>query len=174
MGPSTNFLGALNCHAEVQLLCWGDSRERPHEESHGKNMLNPRMENKGAPARPRVPRGPAGGPASSYDLTVSAGRTQRETCPRTSQWNSVNKENRRNNEREGFPRNSVRKESACNAGDLGSIPGSGRSSGGGHGNPLQYSCLENSMDRGVWWAVVRGVTRVRHSLAIKPTMKGLL
>ena len=49
------------------------------------------------------------------------------------------------------------KESVCNAGDagdLGSIPGSGRSPGGGHGNPLQYSCLENFMDRGAWWAMV--------------------
>ena len=44
------------------------------------------------------------------------------------------------------------KESACNAGDPGSIPGSGRSPGVGNGNPLQYSCLENSMDRGDWWA----------------------
>ena len=44
----------------------------------------------------------------------------------------------------GFPGGSVRKESACNAGGLGSIPGLGRSPGGGHGNPLQYSCLENS------------------------------
>ena len=51
-----------------------------------------------------------------------------------------------------FPRSSVSKESACNAEDLGSISGSGRSPGGGHGNPLQYSCLENSMDRGVWQA----------------------
>ena len=42
------------------------------------------------------------------------------------------------------------KESTCNAGDLGSIPGLGRSLGGGHGNPLQYSCLENAMDRGAW------------------------
>ena len=42
-------------------------------------------------------------------------------------------------------------------GDLGSIPGSGRSPGGGHGNPLQYFCLENSMDRGAWWAKVHGV-----------------
>ena len=42
------------------------------------------------------------------------------------------------------------KESACNAGDLGSIPGSGRSPGGGHGHPLQYSCLENPMDREAW------------------------
>ena len=52
------------------------------------------------------------------------------------------------------------KESACNAGDLGSIPGSGRSSGKGNGNPLQYSCLENSMDRGAWWATVHGVTEL--------------
>ena len=51
-------------------------------------------------------------------------------------------------QREGFPRSSVGKESACNAGDLGSIPGSGRSPGERHGNPLQYSCPENSMDRG--------------------------
>ena len=51
----------------------------------------------------------------------------------------------------GFPDGSVSKESACNAGDtgdLGSVPGSGRSPGGGKGNPLQYSCLENPMDRG--------------------------
>ena len=47
---------------------------------------------------------------------------------------------------------------ACNVGDLGSIPGVGRSPGGGHGNPLQYSGLENPMDRGAWWATVRGVT----------------
>ena len=46
---------------------------------------------------------------------------------------------------------SAGKESACNAGDLGSIPGLGRCPGGGHGNPLQYSCLENPMDRGAWW-----------------------
>ena len=45
----------------------------------------------------------------------------------------------------------------ANAGEVGSIPGSGRSPGGGHGNPLQYSCLENPMDRGVWWATDRGV-----------------
>ena len=49
------------------------------------------------------------------------------------------------------------KESACNAGDLGSIPGLGRSPGGGHGNTLQYSCLENPRDRGAWWAAVYGV-----------------
>ena len=48
------------------------------------------------------------------------------------------------------------KESAYNAGDLGSIPGLGRSPGGGHGDPLQYSCLENYMDRGAWQATVSG------------------
>ena len=54
----------------------------------------------------------------------------------------------------GFLGGSDGKESACNAGDLGSIPGLGRSPGGGHGNPLQYSCLENPMDGGAWWATV--------------------
>ena len=57
-----------------------------------------------------------------------------------------------------FPGGSDSKESACNAGDLGVTPGSGRSAGGGHGNLLQYSYLENSMDRGAWWATVHGVT----------------
>ena len=52
-------------------------------------------------------------------------------------------------------------ESACNVGDLGSIPGLGRSPGGGHGNPLQYSCLENPMDRGAWQAAVHGVAKSR-------------
>ena len=51
------------------------------------------------------------------------------------------------------------KESACNAGDTGSIPGSGRSPGGGNGNPLQYCCLENPIDRGACWAAVHGVTK---------------
>ena len=51
---------------------------------------------------------------------------------------------------------------AGEAGDSGSIPGSGRSPGGGHGNPLQYSCLENPMDRGDWWAIV-------HRVAMGPT-----
>jgi len=54
------------------------------------------------------------------------------------------------------------KKSACGAGDLGSIPGSGRSPGEGDGNPLQYSCLENPMDRGDWWATVHGLQRFRH------------
>ena len=50
------------------------------------------------------------------------------------------------------------KKSACNMEDPGSIPGSGRSPGEGNGNPFQYSCLENSMDRGAWWATVHGIT----------------
>ena len=54
----------------------------------------------------------------------------------------------------GFPGGSDSKESTCNAGDLGLILGSGRSPGEGSGYPLQYSCLENSMDRGTWWATV--------------------
>ena len=49
--------------------------------------------------------------------------------------------------------------SACNTGDLSSIPGLGRSPGEGHGNSLQYSCLENPMDRGAWWAIVCGVAK---------------
>ena len=56
------------------------------------------------------------------------------------------------------------KESACNAGDPGLIPGSGRPSGEGNGNPLQYSCLENHMDRGAWWASVHGVTKSQTQL----------
>ena len=67
-----------------------------------------------------------------------------------------------------FPHSSVGKEYACNAGDLGLIPGLGRSPGERNGNPLQYSCLENSMDRGAWWATIHGVARVRHDLATKP------
>ena len=62
----------------------------------------------------------------------------------------------------GLPRRHSGKESTASAGDIrdvGSIPESGRSPGGGNGNPLQYSCLENSMDRGAWWATVHGVAK---------------
>ena len=59
----------------------------------------------------------------------------------------------------GFPVGSDGKESACSAGDPGSIPGWGRSPGEGNGYPLQYSCLENSMDRGAWWATVHGLMK---------------
>ena len=58
-----------------------------------------------------------------------------------------------------FPGDSDGKASAYNAGDLGSIPGSGRSLGEGNGNPLQYSCLESPMDGGAWWATVHGVAK---------------
>ena len=58
-----------------------------------------------------------------------------------------------------FPGGSEVKVSACNEGDLGSIPGSGRSPGEGNGNPLQYSCLENLMDGGAWWGKVHGVAK---------------
>ena len=59
----------------------------------------------------------------------------------------------------GFLGGSVVKNPPAYAGDLGSIPGSGRSPGEGNGNPLQYSCLGNPMDKGVWWAAVHGVTK---------------
>ena len=59
----------------------------------------------------------------------------------------------------GFPGGSESKESACNAGVLGSIPGLGRSPGEGNVNPLQYSCLENPIDRGACWATVHGVVK---------------
>ena len=61
----------------------------------------------------------------------------------------------------GFPGGLDSNESTCKAGDLGLIPGLGRFPGEGNGYPLQYSCLENSVDRGAWWATVHGVA-VRH------------
>ena len=60
----------------------------------------------------------------------------------------------------GFPGSSDSKASAYNVGDPGSIPGSGRSPGKGNGNLLQYSCLENPMDRGAWWATVHWVAKI--------------
>ena len=59
----------------------------------------------------------------------------------------------------GFPGDSDIKESACIVGDMGSISGLGRSPGRGHGNPLQYSCLENSKDRVAWWAIVNALVK---------------
>ena len=64
---------------------------------------------------------------------------------------------------EDFPSGSAGKESACNAGDGGSIPGSGRSHGGGNGNPLQDNCRGNPMDRGAWLATVHRVTKSKCS-----------
>ena len=63
----------------------------------------------------------------------------------------------------GFPSGSEVKVSSCNAGDAGLIPGLGRSPGEGNSNPLQYSCLENPMDGGAWWAILpTGLQRVGH------------
>ena len=59
----------------------------------------------------------------------------------------------------GFPGGSVVKNPSANAGDTGSVLGLGRSPGGGNGNPLQYSCLQNSMDRGIWQTTLHGVTK---------------
>ena len=65
----------------------------------------------------------------------------------------------------GFPGGSEVKASTYNAGDLGLIPGSGRSPGEGNGNPLQDSCLENPMDGGAWWATVHGVAKSQTRLS---------
>ena len=69
----------------------------------------------------------------------------------------------------GFPGGSDGEESACNVGDQGSILGSGRSPGEGNGNPLQYSCLENSMDREAWQATAHGVAKSQTNLSDKHT-----
>ena len=65
----------------------------------------------------------------------------------------------------GFPGGSEGKESACNTRGLGSIPRPGRSPGKGNGNPLHYPCLENSMDRGAWWATVHGIAKSQTRLS---------
>ena len=65
----------------------------------------------------------------------------------------------------GFSGGSVVKNPPTNTGDEGSIPGSGRSPGRGKGNPLQYSCLENPMNRGAWWGTVHGVTKSQTRLS---------
>ena len=66
---------------------------------------------------------------------------------------------------QGFPGDSGVKNLPASAGDAGSIPGWGRSSGKGNGNTFQYSCLENSMDRGAWWATVHGVAKSQTQLS---------
>ena len=64
----------------------------------------------------------------------------------------------------------TKKKTLANAGDsMGSVPGSGRLPGEGNGNPFQYSCLRNPMDRGAWQPIEHEVTRIGHDLAIKPT-----
>ena len=64
-----------------------------------------------------------------------------------------------------LPGGSVVKNPPASVGDTGSIPGSGRSPGEGNGNPLQYSCLENPVDRGAWWATVHGVAQSQTHLS---------
>ena len=70
----------------------------------------------------------------------------------------------------GFPGGSEDKESACNTGDLSSVPGSGRFPGEGNGYSLQYSCPENPMDRGILWDTIHGVTRGQMQLSDLPFM----
>ena len=74
----------------------------------------------------------------------------------------------------GFPSGSVGKESACNAGDPGSIPGLGRFLAEGNSNPLQYSWLGNPMDRGAWWITLQGLQTVGHDWATKPPTTNIM
>ena len=73
----------------------------------------------------------------------------------------------------GFPSSLDGKASACNVGDPTSVPGLGRSPRVGNGNPLQYSCLDNSMDRGAWWATVHGVVKSCTRLTIPHQDQGV-
>ena len=109
---------------------------------------------------------------SMFFFRVSTSQVNRATRPRSSSYlRSLTKCWRKDKDKPPDEMNNVRISSLlCNAGELASIPGSGRSPGKGNGNPLQYSCLENAMDRGAWQATVHGVTRVRHDLATKPTI----
>ena len=84
----------------------------------------------------------------------------KESFPPNTQWDS-----RKGNQH--VSGSSDGKESACNTGNLDSIPGSVRSTGGGNSNPFHYSCLENPMDRGAWWATIHGDTRVRYDWVTK-------
>ena len=89
---------------------------------------------------------------------------QVETCLDKNSWEEqehlqANKKGEKKAGDKGFPGGSGGKHSACNVGDLGSIPGLRRSPAGGNGNPLQYSCLGNPMTRGAGWATVHGVTK---------------
>ena len=90
--------------------------------------------------------------ATAQPIAFSLGKQDHQvTCIQLFQRDFILKEFHKS---VGFPGGSDGKESACSVGDPGSIPGSGRSPGEGNGNPLQYSCLENPMDRGAWQATV--------------------
>ena len=90
-----------------------------------------------------------------------------------SDWSQRLKEYKATREIKGFTCGSYGKESAWNAEDSGSIPGLGRSPGERNGNPLQYSCLENSMDGGTWWATVHGLAKSWTRLSDFPFPYGL-
>ena len=99
-----------------------------------------------------------GSGANSWGQTEQQGKTSRGTGIQSSAPNSL--------WIMGFPGGSDGKESACNAGDQGSVPGLGRFPEEGNGNSLQYSCLENAMDRGAWRAIVHGVTESQTQLTL--------
>ena len=90
---------------------------------------------------------------------MSGAQDNWEFCPITSFWIVLKKK--------GFPGGSVTENSSTNAGDVGSISGSGRSLAEGNGYPLQYSCLENPMNRGAWWAKVHRVAKSQTQLKTK-------
>ena len=101
-------------------------------------------------------------------MLVSLRLVGHHLCSRKAESESTHPEQKQEFVRDspaGFPGDSVGKESACNAGDPSSIPGSGRSPGEGNGYPLQDSCLENSMDRGAWWATLHGVAKSQTQLS---------
>ena len=93
-------------------------------------------------------------PGTNASSLIESPRSQLAQCSHSLCWTSarfpVQEDIKRENLHEGFPGGSDGKESACNTGDVSLIPGSGRSLGEGNDNPLQYSCLGNSMDRGAW------------------------
>ena len=107
-------------------------------------------------------------PGTNASSLIESPRSQLAQCSHSLCWTSarfpVQEDIKRENLHEGFPGGSDGKESACNTGDVSLIPGSGRSLGEGNDNPLQYSCLGNSMDRGAWWATVHGVPKHRTQL----------
>ena len=108
---------------------------------------------------PGLGRSPGGGHGNSLQYSCLENAMDRGAWWATVLWVANSQTGLTNTFTLGFPVGSDGKESACNAGDLGSIPESRRSPGVGNSNPLQYSCLENSMDRKAWWATVHGVAK---------------
>ena len=107
--------------------------------------------------------------AGCLDIFPTVGKEPSKYCGKEESCTQVTRTGVRRNCRRtslagGIPGSSDGKESACNAEDPGSIPGSGRSPEEGHGNPFHYSCQENPMDRGAWQATVYGITKSRTQL----------